>query len=365
MRKRRQTEVFSLSFLDCICCGFGAVILFYMIISAQSGVERIRKTNDLASQVRLLEEQVLEGTKNLVVLRNTLAKTTSETVSASSRATRLVEQLKTERDQGSIYDDTTVARRAHIEKLKADLRALDESTRRLEAASKEAGPPGDAVKIAKGGADRRYITGLRMQGKRVLVLVDASASMLDDDIVNIIRLRNTSDESRRAAAKWRRGVKTVGWLAAQVPATSKFQVYRFDTKPAPLLADTAGTWLSGGDQAVIDRVLEAMDSVVPQNGTSLVNAFGAIRQLSPAPDQVILITDGLPTQGAAPPAIRRYIDAGARLRLFDEAVKALPTRTQIDVVLLPMRGDNPAAHAFWTLARRTGGAYLMPSKDWP
>ena len=108
-----------------------------------------------------------------------------------------------------------------------------------------------------------------------------------------------------------------------------------------------------------------MDQVVPQNGTSLVNAFAAIRQLSPAPDQVILITDGLPTQGAAPPAIRRYIDARGRLRLFDDAVKALPPRTQIDVVLLPMRGDNPAAHAFWTLARRSGGTYLMPSKDWP
>ncbi len=365
MRKRRQTEVFSLSFLDCICCGFGAVILFYMIISAQSGVERIRRNEDLTSQVRMLEEQVLEGTKNLVVLRNALARTTSETTSAASRATRLIEQLKKERDQGSIYDDTTLARRAHIEKLKADIRSLEESTRRLEAASKEAGPPGDAVKVAKGGADRRYITGLRMRGKRVLVLIDSSASMLDEDGVNVIRVRNMSDETRRAATKWRRGVKTVGWLAGQVPAASKFQVYRFDTKPAPLLADTAGQWLNGGDEATIDRVLEAMDTLVPQNGTSLVNAFGAIRQLSPAPDQVVLITDGLPTQGATPPAIRRYIDAGGRMRLFDDAVKALPPRTPIDVVLLPMRGDNPAAHAFWRLARNSGGSYLMPSKDWP
>ncbi|MBV6418014.1 MAG: hypothetical protein CMLOHMNK_02793 [Steroidobacteraceae bacterium] len=365
MRKRRQAEVFSLSFLDCICCGFGAVILFYMIISAQSGIERIRKTDDVASQVRLLEEQVLEGTRNLVVLRNALEKTTSETASAASRATRLIEELKRERDQGSIYDDSTLARREHIEKLKADIRSLEESTRRLEAASREAGPPGDAVKIAKGGADRRYITGLRMRGKRVLVLVDASASMLDDDVVNVIRLRNMSEEARRAAAKWRRGVKTVAWLAAQVPAAAKFQVYRFDTRPAPLLADTAGKWLEGNDQATIDRVLEAMDAVVPQNGTSLVNAFGAIRQLSPAPDQVILITDGLPTQGATPPVIRRYVDAGARLRLFDEAVKTLPPRTPIDVVLLPMRGDNPAAHAFWRLARNSGGSYLIPSKDWP
>lgn len=365
MRKRRQTEIFSLSFLDCISCGFGAVVLFYTIVSAQSGVERLRRTEDLNSQVRLLEEQVLEGTRNLVVLRNALDRTTSETTSAASRATRLIEQLKKEREQGSVYDGTTVARRERIEKLKADIRALEEGNRRLEAASRDVAPPGDAVRIAKGGAERRYITGLRLHGKRVLVLIDSSASMLDDDVVNVIRLRNMSDETRRAAAKWRRGVATVGWLTAQIPAGSKYQVYRFDTKPAPVIGDSAGNWLQGGDQAIADRLLDEMDRIVPQNGTSLVNAFGAIRQLSPAPDQVILITDGLPTQGATPPAIRRYIDAGARLRLFDDAVKALPPRTPIDVVLLPMRGDNPAAHAFWRLARNTGGAYLMPSKDWP
>ena len=43
MAKRRKVEVFSLSFLDVICCGFGAVILFYTIVSAQSGIERVRK----------------------------------------------------------------------------------------------------------------------------------------------------------------------------------------------------------------------------------------------------------------------------------------------------------------------------------
>ena len=32
MKKRRAFEVFRLSFLDCICCGFGAVMLFYTII---------------------------------------------------------------------------------------------------------------------------------------------------------------------------------------------------------------------------------------------------------------------------------------------------------------------------------------------
>jgi hypothetical protein len=31
MRKRRETEVFNLSFMDCICCGFGAIILLFIL----------------------------------------------------------------------------------------------------------------------------------------------------------------------------------------------------------------------------------------------------------------------------------------------------------------------------------------------
>ena len=30
-RERRPFEVFSLSFLDCICCGFGAIILLFVL----------------------------------------------------------------------------------------------------------------------------------------------------------------------------------------------------------------------------------------------------------------------------------------------------------------------------------------------
>src|SRR4029077_6523154 len=39
--KRRETEVFSLAFLDCICCGFGAVILvFILTVSQKTNVDK-------------------------------------------------------------------------------------------------------------------------------------------------------------------------------------------------------------------------------------------------------------------------------------------------------------------------------------
>ena len=91
----------------------------------------------------------------------------------------------------------------------------------------------------------------------------------------------------------------------------------------------------------------------------------AIREFQMPPDQVILLTDGLPTQGATPPALRRYIDAAARARLFDEAVRTVNRNVPMDVVLLPMKGDIPAPHRFWSLALLTKGAFIMPSPDWP
>jgi hypothetical protein len=79
---------------------------------------------------------------------------------------------------------------------------------------------------------------------------------------------------------------------------------------------------------------------------------------------VVLVTDGLPTQGRNRP-LRRYVSADARARLFDEARRALPDNLPVSVILLPMQGDLPAPHRFWMMARDTGGNFLIPSADWP
>jgi len=360
--RRRTTEVFTLAFLDCICCGFGAVILFYTIVSAQSGVVRLKETDRLSSEVSRLQEQVLTGERNLVVLRDTLEKTRNQTASAKRETNRIVTDLESRREQLSSYDAQTLARRAHIEKLKADIRSLEESDKRLEAGSLERAPLGQEVS-GRAAAERRYITGLTLRGKRILILLDISASMLHQDLVSILKLRNQDDAHKRAAAKWRRAVAIVDWLMVQVPAASSYQVLTFNTQAQPLVPGNS-SWLAGGDAAARARGMQALERLVPANGTSLYNAFAAARTLNPLPDQIVLITDGLPTQGKTQ-GLRRYVNSPERMRLFDEAVSQLPEHVPIDCVLLPMEGDLQAAHRFWHLARVTDGTLLMPAKDWP
>jgi hypothetical protein len=364
-QRRRATEVFTLSFLDCICCGFGAVILFYTIVSAQSGVAQTRVTDNLSAEVNRLDEQVLTGTRNLAALRDTLDKTRQEAASATSKSNIIAAELDSHKTQVSNYDATRLSRQQHIEKLRADIQALQEGTKRLEAGSDELAPPGqDVAAFRKTGGDRRYITGVRMHGRRILILLDVSASMLHEDIVSVLRLRNTDDATKRAAAKWQRALETVHWLLTQLPPGSAYQIYTFNTRAQPLLPDSAGKWLPGGDLPQIARGLTAMQSLVPADGTSLYNAFAATRTLSPLPDQIVLITDGLPTQGKTA-GTRKLVDADTRARYFDEAVGQLPAHVPVDSILLPMQGDSEAAHRFWHLARTSDGSLLLPARDWP
>jgi von Willebrand factor type A domain len=359
--RRRSIEVFTLSFLDCICCGFGAVILFYTIVSAQSGVVRLQESDVLSSEISRLKEQVLTGERNRVVLHDALEKTRNETASARRETNRIVTDLESRREQLSSYDAQTVARREHIEKLKADIRSLEQSNKRLEAGSLERAPLGQEVS-GRAAAERRYITGLTLRGKRILILLDVSASMLHQDLVSILRLRNQDDAHKRAAAKWRRAVAIVDWLMSQMPAGGSYRVLTFNTRAQPLVPGAA--WLAGGDAAARARAMQALETLVPNGGTSLYNAFAAARTLNPPADQIVLITDGLPTQGETP-GVRRYVNSAERMRLFDEAVSQLPEHVPIDCVLLPMEGDLQAAHRFWHLARVTDGTLLMPAKDWP
>ncbi len=138
---RRKIEVFSLSFLDVIACGFGAIVLFYTILSAQAGVQRQERNDDILAEVDLLEEQVLEGYENLVVLRNSLDETEEKTP-ASDAAARMIEEMERLKEQLALSNNETLSRREAIEKLKQDLKSLEEGRRRLEGGHDERGPVG-------------------------------------------------------------------------------------------------------------------------------------------------------------------------------------------------------------------------------
>ena len=362
---RRKTEIFSMSFLDCITCAFGSVVLVYTLISAQGGLRKVSESKTQRAEVAKLEEQVLEGYQHLVQLRNSMLQTEDEKVKTEGLGTRVLSETERLKVELADSDKETLSRREAIERLKADLKSLEEGARRLEGATTDPSATGQRVRGFIGTGDRQYLTGLKVGGEHILVMVDVSASMLDETVVNILRTRNMSDTRKLMSDKWRRTLSTIDWIASQLPLESQFQLYVFNTKTWALAPNSEGKWLKVNDPNALGDAMQALHKIVPKDGTSLENAITALNALNPRPDNVIMITDGLPTQGASAPLIRKTIDGDDRLKLFQRAFTKYPHQVPFNAILMPMEGDPNAPSAFWLAARATGGSYMSPSKDWP
>ena len=59
-RQKRSINVFNLAFLDVMSCGFGAVILVFLIINHSTERNKAEVNVELLSEVERIEEQVLE-----------------------------------------------------------------------------------------------------------------------------------------------------------------------------------------------------------------------------------------------------------------------------------------------------------------
>ncbi|MDP5209415.1 VWA domain-containing protein [Microbulbifer sp. 2205BS26-8] len=358
-RKQRRFSTFSLSFLDIMSCGFGAVALIFLIIKHGSDHEIEIEAENLSAEVNLLQEEVEFGREHLVQARNTLDTASDELAQAQGLSRRILAHI--EEVKGNIAEVDSVDEQEDIKRLRDKLKKLEQAKKNLEEENKKLG---NNVRKYIGDGDRQYLTGLRLGGNRILILLDASASMLGDELIKIIRARNMSSRIKRQTEKWRRAVNTVSWLTAQLPPDSRYQIYTFNTAFRAAIAGTEDRWLNVDDRDQLDQAIKELDEIVPEDGTSLERVFNAIHAMTPLPDNIILITDGLPTQGMKPPR-GSTISGRNRRNLFKSAVKVLPKNIPVNIILAPMEGDPFAASEFWKLAMQTQGSFLAPSRDWP
>jgi hypothetical protein len=362
MARKRQFTAFNLSFLDVMSCGFGAVVLVFLIIDHDIEKETERVNVDLVAEANLLEEDVRDGKEGLVRLRNILSETDFQMVEARGLASRIKEQVDNFQAMIESLEREGFTDISEEETLRAEIQQMQEEVEKLRASSEDEG--GNSARTFLGEGNRQYLTGLNLGGRNILILLDASASMLAPELINIIRLRNMDESIRRNAAKWKRTVATVEWLSAQLPVTSKYQIYSYNTAATPLLIGSEGNWLEVADEPKLEQNIEALKKLVPAGGTSLENAILAMLDMNPLPDNVFLITDGLPTQGTATPRASKVSERD-RIRLFEAAVRQLPRSVPVNVILAPMEGEPMAASLYWKLAIETAGAFMSPSRDWP
>ncbi len=344
-------------------CGFGAVVLLVLIVNSHMVEGRREKHKDLHAVLSSLEQEVRAEENLRAELRNSMKQAETEVRELNGRSEILLHRTRQTEEEISRYRNRTLAEQESIKKLQTDLKHMDSQHRRQIASLKADTAHGThAVRFA-GQGNRQYLTGLRLGGRRVLILIDSSASMLDSTVVGIIRKRNMSASVRSQAHKWRQAVKTVRWLMANLPLDASVKLMIFNERVKPM-GDAGKHWIPVRDSGALSRMLSALEKIVPERGTSLWRAFAQAASIDPPPDNIMLLTDGLPTIGAARPE-GSTITSLQRVRLFEKAAARLPHSVPVNTILFPLEGDPMAAALFWKLAVDTSGSFLTPSSDWP
>jgi len=128
-RQRRETEVFSMSFLDVISCGFGAIILLLVLNEVGEPIQLEQAQEDLDGQIRRLEEELYEIRGTSSVLERELKARVEQLSEEKRRVARLrgdLSQVEGEfaasKDEAEIVNtlegSLTVARQSLTEEMK-------------------------------------------------------------------------------------------------------------------------------------------------------------------------------------------------------------------------------------------------------
>jgi hypothetical protein len=292
MHKRREFEVFTLSFLDCICCGFGAIILLLVLTDVGQPIVIERSEKDLKGQIDALQRQLfdLRGETDMLnrELQGRIKEKTTEELKISALAgdlSKIRGEFKASKGEASVTNIVETELVAAHQTLTAEMqRLLKNAPKRIDQVAAVGGIP----------VDSEY----------VIFCIDTSGSMQTDN--------------------WENAQNVMKEILDIYPKVKGIQV--LDDEGKPMFANTKGQWLQDSP-AQRAKIMSTMVNWKPYSNSSPVEGIGAAVQGWWAADKkisVYVIGDDF-TGGsieAALAAVRKYnpVDRQGRHRVRIHAI---------------------------------------------
>lgn len=337
-------------------CGLGAAVLILILLKLQP--------EDAPVQVDTLKQELTARAEKAEELQVTLEQQQQQLQRLKSK----LASLSGKNNELAAAISQSTSRTA--EKV-AEVKTLKESIVKKPPLQKA-----DPVQSDQGG-EENYLLGLKVEGARIAFLIDTSASMTDEKLLDIISRKVGSNAEKKQGPKWRRTQRIVKWLASRIPKNSKAKFVGFNEKA---FAIGPNEWFSGSDAPAIQSVFAQIETVVPKGATNLEAVLEAVNGEASPPTTYYIVTDGLPTAGTSNfMSLNPFsncnslfgksstISGDCRRKLFQYTVNkhGLNSGRPVNVILLPLEGDPEAAPAFWSWTYTTNGLMISPAESWP
>ena len=323
-RKRRETEIFSISFLDCITCGLGSVVLL-LVLSDVRSPEAETQQEDLQAQMVKLKDELIDITSQREIIDQDLR---------NRRIQLSEEKLRVARLQGDLS-----AIRGKFNSSKKEADAVNEIEGRLVSARQTLTEEMKRLLAQKGDFRRKKddaIGGIPVDSEYIIFIIDTSGSMFNYG--------------------WNMMLKTVEETLDVYPQVKGLQVmsdeggYRFP--------GFRGKWIPDNPQQrklVIDK-LRTFN--VFSNSSPIEGIVEAIRTYSAPDKRISLYVLGDEFTGPSVDAVVKGVD------IINREDSTGQRRVRIHSIGFPVRPDAPQITSirFATLMRilcaKNGGAFV-------
>lgn len=164
-RQRRDLQGLSLSFLDVICCGFGAVILLLVLTKFAEPVILQQSTEDLEALIVALEEELVEIRGETRIVNQELVSRREQTSEIEARVARLQGDLSAIEGRFRATRDRAHVTTAVEGQLAEARQSLSEEMKRLL---------GDSYRRP---VDDTTVGGIPVDSEYIVFIIDTSGSM--------------------------------------------------------------------------------------------------------------------------------------------------------------------------------------------
>jgi hypothetical protein len=324
-RTRRDTETFSMSFLDCICCGFGAIILLLVLNEFGEPIQLEQAKVDLDAQIVRMEKEIFDIRGMALVLERELRARIEQLSEEQKRIARLRGDLSEIQGQHKASTDEEDMLKKITDQLTAARRALIEETRELQ---------GEGLKRVY----NQPVAGVPIDSEYVIFIVDTSGSMQTQN--------------------WRRAERRMEEVLNIYPKLKGIQV--MDDEGGYMFTEYRGKWIPDSParrRAILDRFRrwQAFSNSSPSEGI-----IAAIRTFWTREHPIVF---GDEFTG---PSIQDVVDTVDRINRSDQTGERL---VRIHSLGFPIPGQYPqhTSMRYATLMRilsaRNGGVFVGLPED--
>lgn len=219
--RRRDSEQFSLSFLDVICCGFGAIILLLVLSEFGQPLVIERSRNDLEMQIKRLQEELFDIRGDSEVLERELQGRVDRLARERKNLAQVAGEMSTLRGQFDTSRQNAAVSNIVENELLAAYEQLQSENQRLMQVSR-----------ARRQLSTQAVGGIPVDSDYVIFLIDTSGSM--------------------QGGNWETAMEVMREILDIYPRLKGLQIV--DDNGRELFAGTRGRWLTDSPSLRTDIV---------------------------------------------------------------------------------------------------------------